>query len=58
LAAYAEKAIYTGGRDTIAKKAYIRALGYKSPTFDANVAKVKSARAGNMPRCRPDTTQW
>jgi pimeloyl-ACP methyl ester carboxylesterase len=39
---YAEKATYTGGRDKIAKKAYIRALGYKSPTFDANVAKVKS----------------
>ncbi len=39
---YSEKAIYTGGRDKIAKKAYIRAEGYKSPTFDANVAKVKS----------------
>ncbi|WP_424631129.1 alpha/beta fold hydrolase [Bradyrhizobium sp. SYSU BS000235] len=39
---YGEKATYTGGRDKIAKKAYIRAEGYKSPTFDANVAKVKS----------------
>lgn len=39
---YGEKATYTGGRDKIAKKAYIRAEGYKSPTFDANVANVKS----------------
>jgi pimeloyl-ACP methyl ester carboxylesterase len=39
---YGEKATYTGGREKIAKKAYIRALGYKSPTFDANVTKVKS----------------
>jgi pimeloyl-ACP methyl ester carboxylesterase len=39
---YTEKAIYTGGRDKISRKAYIRAKGYASPTFDANVAKVKS----------------
>ncbi|MEH2514388.1 pimeloyl-ACP methyl ester carboxylesterase [Nitrobacteraceae bacterium AZCC 1564] len=38
---YTEKATYTGGREKIAKKAYIRAEGYKSPTFDANVVKVK-----------------
>lgn len=39
---YPEKATYKGGREKIARKAYIRAKGYASPTFDANVAKVKS----------------
>lgn len=37
---YTEKAIYTGGRDRIGKKTFVRAKGYKSATFDANLAKV------------------
>jgi pimeloyl-ACP methyl ester carboxylesterase len=40
---YTEKAVYTGARDRIAKRTFIRARGYKSPTFDANLAKVKAA---------------
>jgi pimeloyl-ACP methyl ester carboxylesterase len=40
---YTEKAVYTGGRDKIAGKTFIRAKGYKSVTFDANLAKVKAA---------------
>ncbi len=39
---YTEKVSYKGGREKIAKKTYIRAIGYKSPTFDANLAKVKA----------------
>ena len=39
---YAEKASYTGGREKIARKTFIRAKGYKSATFDANLAKVKA----------------
>ena len=38
---YAEKLRVIGGREKIAKKTYIRAKGYASPTFDANVAKLK-----------------
>jgi pimeloyl-ACP methyl ester carboxylesterase len=38
---YTEQAVFKGGRDNIAKKTYVRALGYKSATFDANLAKVK-----------------
>jgi pimeloyl-ACP methyl ester carboxylesterase len=40
---YTEKAVYTGGRDKIGSKTFIRAKGYKSVTFDANLAKVKAA---------------
>jgi pimeloyl-ACP methyl ester carboxylesterase len=39
---FSEKAAYTGGRDKIAKKAFIRAKMYNSPTFDANLAKCKT----------------
>lgn len=39
---YTEKASYTGGREKIARKTFIRAKGYKSATFDANLAKVKA----------------
>jgi pimeloyl-ACP methyl ester carboxylesterase len=39
---YTEKAVYTGGREMIAKKTYIRAKGYSSTTFDGNLAKVKA----------------
>jgi pimeloyl-ACP methyl ester carboxylesterase len=38
---YTEKAIYTGGRDKIKKKTYVRAKGYKSATFDNNLASLK-----------------
>lgn len=38
---YTEKAIYTGGREKIAKRTYVRALQYKSATFDKNVARLK-----------------
>jgi hypothetical protein len=33
---YTEKASYTGGREKIARKTFIRAKGYKSAAFDAN----------------------
>jgi pimeloyl-ACP methyl ester carboxylesterase len=42
LATYTEKAVYTGGRDKIAKKTYIRAKGYAGPAFDAALAKTKA----------------
>ncbi|MBR0869434.1 alpha/beta hydrolase [Bradyrhizobium tropiciagri] len=38
---YTEKLRVLGGREKIAKKTYIRAKGYASPTFDGNVAKLK-----------------
>jgi pimeloyl-ACP methyl ester carboxylesterase len=40
---YTEKAVYTDGRDKISTKTFIRAKGYKSAAFDANLAKVKAA---------------
>lgn len=40
---YTERSIFKGGRNKIAKKTYVRANGYKSTTFDANLAKVKAA---------------
>lgn len=40
---YTERAVFKGGRNKIAKKTYVRAKGYKSATFDANLAKVKAA---------------
>lgn len=40
---YAEPAVFKGGRDKIARKLYVRAKGYKSATFDANLAKVKES---------------
>ena len=39
---YTERAIFKGGRNKVAKKTYVRAKGYKSTTFDANLAKVKA----------------
>jgi pimeloyl-ACP methyl ester carboxylesterase len=39
---YTEKVSYKGGREKIPKRTYIRAHGYTSPTFDANLAKVKA----------------
>jgi pimeloyl-ACP methyl ester carboxylesterase len=39
---YTEKAVFTGAREKIGKKMYVRAKGYKSPTFDANLARVKA----------------
>ena len=39
---FTEKAVYTGGRDKIAKKTYIRAKAYASPGFDAALAKTKA----------------
>lgn len=41
-ATYTEKVRYTGGREKVARRAYIRAQGYASPTFDANFAKLQS----------------
>lgn len=40
---YTEPAVFKGGRDKIAKKTYVRAKGYKSATFDANLAKAKDS---------------
>lgn len=40
---YTEAAVFKGARDKIAKKLYVRAKGYKSATFDANLAKVKES---------------
>jgi pimeloyl-ACP methyl ester carboxylesterase len=37
-----EKAIYTGGRDKVAKKTYIRATTYANPSFVAALAKTKA----------------
>ncbi|AMN40378.1 alpha/beta hydrolase family protein [Rhodoplanes sp. Z2-YC6860] len=42
ISTYTEKAVYTGGRDKVAKKTYIRAKGYASPAFDAALAKTKA----------------
>jgi pimeloyl-ACP methyl ester carboxylesterase len=39
---YTEKAVYAGGREMIAKKTYIRAKGYRSTTFDGNLARMKA----------------
>lgn len=39
---YTERAVFKGARDRIATKTYVRAKGYKSTTFDANLAKVKA----------------
>lgn len=40
---YTEAAVFKGARDRIAKKIYVRAKGYKSATFDANLAKAKES---------------
>ena len=37
-----EKAVYTGGRDKVAKKTYIRATTYANPSFVAALAKTKA----------------
>ena len=43
LATLTDKITVTGGRDRIAKKAYIRAKGYPSAPFDAAQAKLETA---------------
>ena len=43
LATLTDKITVTGGRDRIAKKAYIRAKGYPSAPFDAVQAKLETA---------------
>ncbi len=35
--------MFKGMRDRIAKKVYVRAKGYKSTAFDANLAKAKES---------------
>jgi pimeloyl-ACP methyl ester carboxylesterase len=45
IATYIERAKYTGAREKVLKKAFIRAKGYASPGFDANLAKCKSDAA-------------
>ncbi len=40
---FADKTAAVGGREKIAKKTYIRAAAYKSPSFDAGLAKAKAA---------------
>ena len=40
---YTERAVFKGGRDRIATKTYVRAKGYKSATFDSNLAKVAAS---------------
>ena len=42
LATYTEKAVYTGGRDKVAKKTYIRAVKYPQPAFDNALAQCKA----------------
>jgi pimeloyl-ACP methyl ester carboxylesterase len=43
LATLTDKMTLTGARDRIAKRSYIRAIGYANPPFDAAQAKVKAA---------------
>jgi pimeloyl-ACP methyl ester carboxylesterase len=40
-----DKAVYTGGRDKIAKKTYVRAKGYPSVPFDGALAKLQANSA-------------
>jgi pimeloyl-ACP methyl ester carboxylesterase len=42
LAAFTEKMTLTGARDRIAKRAYIRAIGYANPPFDRYRDKLKA----------------
>jgi pimeloyl-ACP methyl ester carboxylesterase len=52
LATFLEKARLTGARERIARKVYVRAKGYASPSFDAALAKVRAAplwRAFELP---------
>jgi pimeloyl-ACP methyl ester carboxylesterase len=42
LATFAEAAVYTGARDRILRKTFIRASLHNSPTFDANLAKARA----------------
>jgi pimeloyl-ACP methyl ester carboxylesterase len=44
-ATFTEAAVYTGARDRIARKTFIRASLHNSPTFDANLAKAKADRS-------------
>jgi pimeloyl-ACP methyl ester carboxylesterase len=39
---FLEKAVYTGGRDKVAKKTYIRATTYANPSFVAALARTKA----------------
>ena len=41
-ATFTEAAVYTGARDKIRRKTFIRAMQHNSPTFDANLAKAKA----------------
>ena len=43
IATFTDKAVVTGGREKIAKRAYIRAKGYPSVPFDAAHDKLKAA---------------
>lgn len=45
VATFTEKVTYTGGREKIERKSYIRATGYKSATFDANLAKAQANKS-------------
>ena len=42
LATFTERAVLTGARERVARKTYIRAAGYASPSFDAAAAKVRA----------------
>ena len=42
LATFLEKAALTGARERIARKVYVRAKGYDSPSFDAALAKIRA----------------
>src|SRR5262245_13571084 len=42
---FTDKAVYAGGRDKIAKKAYVRAKGYPSEPFDGALAKLQGNSA-------------
>ena len=42
---FLEKAVYTGGRDKVAKKTYIRAAKYPQPAFDQALAECKADKS-------------
>jgi pimeloyl-ACP methyl ester carboxylesterase len=47
IATFTEKASYTGARNRIARKTYMRAKAYSSPTFDANLDRAKADNSWN-----------
>ena len=59
LATLTDKITFTGARDRIAKKAYIRAKGYPSVPFDGVYDAAQEPTAhGASTNCRAATTSW